>query len=172
MMNHHYAVFLSVAALGLPGHFSFQGAQLSPQVKPTPPAITQSIKQVAPLKPIVFTPLPELQPVPFPVAPMGTYENTYAAGNCTWYVASRKNIPNSWGNANTWATDAQTQGLTISGSPIIGAIAQTAAPSLGHVAIVTDISGDQVQVSEMNVLGYGVVDQAWYSIDTFQYIYI
>ncbi len=100
--------------------------------------------------------------------------NRYAAGNCTWYVKSmRPDISNSWGNANTWYSNAAAQGWKVGSTPKKGAVATTTKGWAGHVAYVTKVTpdGKWVTIREMN---YG----ALYAMNTrtvyyteFQYIY-
>lgn len=126
--------------------------------------------------------MPDLQPVePLELVylnklrPSGTFasSDTYAPGNCTWYVASRLPVPQTWGNANTWAYYASKGGYTVSAVPKVGSIAQNSWMSnLGHVAIVEAVSATSVTVSEMNVQGLGVVDIATYPISSWAYIYV
>lgn len=98
--------------------------------------------------------------------------NPYTWGNCTWFVASNVVVPGNLGNANMWAINAAAQGFTVSTVPKVGAVAQSATDSsLGHVALVVAVNGDQVEVQEMNVAGLDVEDTAWYSASYFQYIY-
>jgi surface antigen len=125
--------------------------------------LLKPLKSVAPVKHLDF--------IPFPTAPPGTYANTYSPGNCTWYVASIKKIPNTWGNANTWSIRAQGDGLTVSDIPIVGAIAASSGGSLGHVAIVREVSNNEVRLDEMNVMGLGVASSRWVSTSSYIYIY-
>lgn len=101
--------------------------------------------------------------------------NTYARGFCTWYAASRVNIPSNWGNANTWDDYARMSGWTVSGVPIPGAIFQTDAGWAGHVGYVEAVSpdGSQVKVSDMNgIAGFGRVGYSnWIPASTYRYIY-
>lgn len=90
------------------------------------------------------------------VRPTGTYGNNYNWGNCTQYVASKISVPDSLGNANNWGFV-----LGAKATPIVGAIAWSTAGWAGHVAVVEAVSGDQVEVSEENVFGLGVVDTRW-----------
>jgi len=91
--------------------------------------------------------------------------DTYAWGNCTyWAYALRLKygdpIPTSWGNANTWDDRAAKDGYLVDHTPAVGAIYQTDAGDLGHVAYVSaidPITGDWT-ISEMNVKGLDVVD--------------
>lgn len=106
-----------------------------------------------------------------PVSVIFAWPNTYAGGNCTFFVASKVPVPDSLGNANTWAIRAAEQGYTVSTVPKIGAVAQTSAGALGHVAIVRDIQGSQVLIEEMNSLGLGVIDSRWVPISSYVYIY-
>jgi surface antigen len=101
--------------------------------------------------------------------------NGYDWGFCTWYVASQISVPSNWGNAATWAYYAGLSGWNVSVAPTVGAIAQTAAAAggEGHVAIVTAVNGDQVQIKDMNNYGdgggYGRVGGGWVSIGEFQH---
>jgi surface antigen/phage tail protein X len=86
--------------------------------------------------------------------------NGYAPGFCTWYVASRINVPKNWGNANTWDNYAAASGWTVSSVPRAGAILQTDAGWAGHVGIVEAVSDDgtMIKFSDMNgIAGYGRV---------------
>jgi surface antigen len=80
--------------------------------------------------------------------------NGYDRGWCTWYVASRINVPTNWGNANTWDDRAPLSGWTVSTTPRVGAIAQTDAGWAGHVAIIEAVSpdGTMIKYSDMNGL--------------------
>lgn len=100
-------------------------------------------------------------PVSVPAPP-----DLYAWGNCTWWVAKRRAqvnepIPNSWGNADTWAERASAQGYLIDHNPSPGAIMQIpwSDGGLGHVAFVENVNPDgSWRISEMNVIGLGRVD--------------
>ena len=91
----------------------------------------------------------------------------YDFGNCTyWVFLLRKQInepiPNTWGNAATWAERAQLDGYLVDHTPSYGAIMQISNVDngLGHVAFVEKV--DPITgawtVSEMNVIGFDVVD--------------
>lgn len=110
---------------------------------------------------------------PIPMATAGSYPNNYTWGECTWYVAGRRQVPDNWGNANTWYSRAAAAGYSVGTIPAIGAIAQTTAGSLGHVALVEQISVDysSVYVSEMNYVGRGVKSYRWAPAASFHYIY-
>ena len=90
----------------------------------------------------------------------------YAWGNCTWWVFIRRSqigelIPNSWGNAATWAVRAQADGYLVDHTPAYGAIMQISDVDggLGHVAFVESVNPDgSWTISEMNVKGLDVVD--------------
>lgn len=93
------------------------------------------------------------------VQPYGTYNNNYSWGNCTLYVASRISVPDSMGNARNWGYS-----LGYNHNPTVGAIAWSNIGWAGHVAIVEQVDGDQVLVSEMNVQGLGVIDYRWTNV--------
>ena len=99
--------------------------------------------------------------------------NGYIPGYCTYYVASRINVPVNWGNANTWDNNARrTPGWVVNGVPVAGSIAQTdRMSSLGHVAYVEEVSedGTQVKISDMNYGGRWVVRSGvWMPASTFE----
>jgi surface antigen len=83
-----------------------------------------------------------------------TRGNSYAPGNCTWYVASRRSVGEFWGNANNWYYVAQSLGYETGDKPFRGAIAYTAAGWAGHVALVESVDGEWVTISEMNYNGW------------------
>lgn len=130
------------------------------------------IKQLDTLQAFKTAPVHTLELAGFPVAAPNTYPNTYEYGNCTAYVAGRKKVPETFGNANTWAGRAAGMGITVSDTPVRGAIAQTSDGYYGHVAIVLAVEGGRVLITEANVLGLGVVDESWQPISTFRYIYL
>ena len=73
--------------------------------------------------------------------------------NCTYYVASYKNVNWRW-NANRWMANAKAKWNAIWYTPKIWAIVQFTwrwyNPKYGHVAIVMDIKDGYIIVSEMN----------------------
>lgn len=90
--------------------------------------------------------------------------DTYAWGNCTyWAYAERlwanNPIPTSWGNANTWDDGAVADNYVVDHTPTVGAVFQTDAGSLGHVAYVTKVEADtgKWEISEMNSVGLNMV---------------
>lgn len=78
-------------------------------------------------------------------------------GQCTWYVAQKKHIPWS-GNAGTWLWKARTMGYATGRTPKKGAIAVFGGSYFGHVALVEDVKGGRVTLSEMNYKGWGRVN--------------
>jgi surface antigen len=110
---------------------------------------------------------------PGAMAPQGTFANTYVRGQCTWYVAGRRQVPSSWGNARSWYYHASAEGWKVGTVPAIAAIAWTPAGTYGHVALVEQISpdGQQVFVSEMNFKGPFVRSTRWVNASAFKYIY-
>jgi surface antigen len=96
----------------------------------------------------------------------------YDWGNCTWWVSMRRSqigesIPNSWGNAATWASRAQADGYLVDHNPAYGSIMQipNVDNGLGHVAFVESVGADGTwTISEMNVKGLDVVDSKTLSL--------
>jgi surface antigen len=90
----------------------------------------------------------------------------YDWGNCTWWVSIRRSqtgqpIPNTWGNAATWAVRAAADGYLVDQTPTQGSIMQIANVDggLGHVAYVESVDADGTwHISEMNVKGLDIVD--------------
>ena len=90
----------------------------------------------------------------------GSSYNHFPWGQCTYYVASRRNIP--WnGDAWMWYGNARAAGWSTGSSPRVGAIMVTwESRYYGHVAIVDAVYGDgSYVISEMNYRGLGIVDQ-------------
>jgi len=93
--------------------------------------------------------------------------DTYAFGNCTYWVSLLraevgKPIPNTWGNAITWALRAQADGYIVDQVPSYTAImVDVNAPGgLGHVAFVENVDPQTGAwtISEMNRVGFDEVD--------------
>ncbi len=91
----------------------------------------------------------------------------YAFGNCTYWVSllrakAGEPIPNTWGNAITWAVRAQADGYLVDQTPSYTAImVDVNAPGgLGHVAFVESVNPDNGSwtISEMNRVGFDEVD--------------
>lgn len=81
-------------------------------------------------------------------------------GNCTWYVASHKNV--NWrGNANRWMRNAAAKWHATGSTPTLGAIVQFEGrwynPYYGHVGIVIDVTSTHIIVSDMNYRRLGEV---------------
>lgn len=101
-------------------------------------------------------------------------DDTYDWGNCTYWVFLLRQkasdpIPNTWGNAATWAFNAQLGGYIVNQTPSAGAIMQISNVDhgLGHVAYVTNVDPKTGAwtISEMNVKGLDIVDTRTYSAD-------
>jgi surface antigen len=98
--------------------------------------------------------------------PLSTTD-TYDWGNCTYWAAllrqqAKNPIPNTWGNAATWALNARLGGYLVDQTPSPGAIMQISNvdKGLGHVAYVesVDTATGAWTISEMNVKGLDIVD--------------
>ncbi|MGT2865933.1 CHAP domain-containing protein [Streptococcus fryi] len=134
-------------------------AQSRPAETPTAP-ISQPEPVVTPTAPAA-QPEPVVTPVSTAVtsasatANVNTAGNTYPIGQCTWGVKSLAPwAGNYWGNANQWGANAQAAGHSIGNVPVPGAIAVWPAGSLGHVAYVTAVEGNnKIQVLESNYAG-------------------
>lgn len=96
----------------------------------------------------------------------------YAWGQCTAFVAESVSWLNGGaglGNAKDWLTNAAKQGYTTVSSPVVGAVAVFGAGTpgsggMGHVGVVTSISGSNFGLEEANVAGLDTVSQGSYSV--------
>lgn len=136
-------------------------------------------EQIKPLDTPKFEPIAQIAYIE-PPAPKATAQvsyssagNTYAPGNCTWYVKNRRpDLPNSLGNANTWYSRAAALGMAVGSSPRAGAVGATTAGSLGHVVYVEAVNGDgSITISEMNFAGEYSQRTRTASASEFMYIY-
>ena len=89
----------------------------------------------------------------------GRVNNGYPYGWCTYYVATRRAVPTSWGNAGQWLNSAKRAGYSTGSTPVAGAIVVTRESWWGHVAYVESVCGDSFTVAEMNYKGWGVTSR-------------
>ncbi len=96
--------------------------------------------------------------------------NSYYWGQCTWYVASKRPVPNNWGNAISWYYNAQYAGYNTGRAPRAGAIGWE---FKNHVVYVESVNADgTVNISEMNYGGRpGVLHYRTEPASSFLYIY-
>lgn len=99
--------------------------------------------------------------------------NTYPVGQCTWGV--KEVAPwahNYWGNGADWAASAAAAGFRTGFTPQVGAIVVWGG-GYGHVAYVTHVNGDQIQVLESNYAGNMSIAnyRGWFSPGAVTYIY-
>ena len=89
-----------------------------------------------------------------PAVPSNHGTDTFPYGQCTWYVATRRDV--SWGG-NAWAWYAAAAGIRPEGHVAVeGAIAVFDTGWAGHVAYVEHVNPDgSFVVSEMNFYGNG-----------------
>ena len=101
----------------------------------------------------------------------------YPWGQCTWYVASLRNVYWS-GNAWEWAYTARAAGRPEGMTPRVGSMVVfgpgNGYSQFGHVAYVVAVQGSRsFTVDEANMLGLGVVDQrhigSLYDVEAFIY---
>ena len=78
---------------------------------------------------------------------------------CTSFAAFRLSnvngfeIPAAYGNANEWGYRARREGYRVDNTPAIGSIAWSTAGTYGHVAWVSNVVGDEIEIEEYN---YGI----------------
>lgn len=97
--------------------------------------------------------------------PAGSRNNGYPYGYCTYYVATRRAVPTSMGNAKNWLSSARARGMATGSEPQVGAIVVTSESWWGHVAYVESINGNSITISEMNYAGWGVTSRRSISAD-------
>jgi surface antigen len=112
--------------------------------------------------------------VPFAFGPR---IDDYPWGQCTWYVASLRNVYWS-GNAWQWAATARAAGVPEGRTPRVGSLVVFGPghgySGFGHVAYVVGVQGSSsFTVDEANMLGLGIVDQrhigSLWDVETFIY---
>jgi surface antigen len=91
--------------------------------------------------------------------PVGSKYNGYPYGYCTYYVATRRAVPTSMGNAKYWLSSANRNGMSTGSSPVEGAIVVTNESWAGHVAYVEEVGNGYIVISEMNYRGWGVISR-------------
>lgn len=89
----------------------------------------------------------------------GSSNNGYPYGYCTYWVASQRFVPSSWGDAKRWLDSAKRAGYQTGSTPAPGAIVVTKESWWGHVAYVESVDGDSITISEMNARGWGVTSR-------------
>lgn len=148
-----------------------QSAKVDVQPTPAPTDIkTQQTNKATSTAPTIAA-LPDYRSKAIaPVARTGA-TGGYAYGQCTYYVASRRQVGARWGNARTWMANAQAEGYLTGPIPVPGAIAWTPSGWYGHVAFVEQVEGERVLISEMNFAGWNRVSQRWVAASAFGYIY-
>lgn len=101
--------------------------------------------------------------------PAWTLGNSYAAYNCTAYVASRIPVPAFMGNATNWSYGLSAAGWR-SGAPRRGAVGVSHAGWAGHVVVVEEAVGGMVHISEYNYIPFSYSER-WVGSDEFTYFY-
>ena len=75
---------------------------------------------------------------------------------CTSFAAFRLSsvngfeLPGAYGNANEWGYRARREGYRVDNIPAIGSIAWSTAGGYGHVAWVSNVMGDNIEIEEYN----------------------
>ena len=87
-----------------------------------------------------------------------TYDiKIYPYGWCTYFVSTKRNIPNGWGNAGNWYWNAaRSLYYEVGQDPAVGAIMVSWESWWCHVALVTDVRDCEFDVAEMNYKGWGI----------------
>jgi surface antigen len=108
----------------------------------------------------------------------------FALRNCTSFVAWRLRETNgmsdfvndmdgeSWGNADTWDQTARSLGYLVDDVPAVGAVAQTDAGRVGHVAWVESVGDGTVTVEEYNYEVAGGYDVRTVPTSEFRYLHL
>jgi len=87
----------------------------------------------------------------------GYVNNGYPYGWCTYYVATRRQVPTSMGNAGRWLSSAKARGMSTGEVPAVGSIIVTNESWAGHVGIVDGVGNGTITITEMNYAGWGRV---------------
>lgn len=109
--------------------------------------------------------------------------NAYAAGQCTWWAYERRKqmgigTPSYLGNGGQWWSTAPSYGLRVDHSPQVGAALsflpgqEGASSPWGHVAVVEQVNGNSILISESNVAGlYTITYRTLYNPGRFWYVH-
>jgi surface antigen len=94
-----------------------------------------------------------------PSTQMARGHDLFPYGQCTYYVATRRNV--TWGgDAWMWFNTAHIAGRPEGQVPVAGSIMVSWESWVGHVAFVEKVNPDGTfVVQEMNVRGWGIVDE-------------
>ena len=96
--------------------------------------------------------------------------NNYSYGYCTWYVANRRYVASSLGNASQWPYNAPRAGMTVGNNPVAGSAG--VAKSGNHVVYIERVDGGTVYYTEMNgPAGWGRVNSGSAPASNFRYVY-
>jgi N-acetylmuramoyl-L-alanine amidase len=96
--------------------------------------------------------------------------NNYSYGYCTWYVANRRYVASSLGNANQWPYNAPRAGMAVGNNPVAGSAG--VAKSGNHVVYIERVEGGTVYYTEMNgPAGWGRVNSGSAPASNFRYVY-
>ena len=87
----------------------------------------------------------------------------YYVGFCTYGVSLQIDVPQDWGNAETWDNRAREDGWQVDRTPEIGGVAQDeyGTSGSGHVGVVIDIQGENILIREMNYEGWNIMSERW-----------
>ncbi len=108
----------------------------------------------------------------------------FALRNCTSFVAWRLRTTNGlsgfenhfggvhWGNAGHWNEAAAALGYLVDDVPAVGAVAQTDAGRVGHVAWVSAVGDGTVTVEEYNMAVAGGYDVRTVPTSSFRYLHL
>jgi surface antigen len=108
----------------------------------------------------------------------------FALRNCTSFVAWRLRTTNGlsgfenhfggvhWGNAGHWDEAAASLGYLVDDVPAVGAVAQTDAGRVGHVAWVSAVGDGTVTVEEYNMAVAGGYDVRTVPTSSFRYLHL
>lgn len=96
-----------------------------------------------------------IEDIKYIILPDPMAHNTYDDGECTYHVfelvkGDLNMIERRWGDAEHWAERAEADGYTVNRTPEEGSILQTPRGEIGHVAYVTAVGEDAIEISEMN----------------------
>lgn len=95
-------------------------------------------------------------PTPTPTPVVGAIGNDYTFGQCTYFVASKVGVPSDMGNATNWEAGLLTAGWHYGLQA--GSIGVSHAGVDGHVVYVDSVIAGVPTISEMNAVGFDVVD--------------
>ena len=95
---------------------------------------------------------------PIPEIPKKGSIRSYGNGTCVPYARARSGLQ-LFGRADTFLGQVTEAGYSTSTTPIVGSIVVLDEGAIGHVAVVEEVLGESIRISEQNYKGLYIVSE-------------